>query len=187
MTTNTFVPFVLYISLHLSPASHSTHFCPLLCFFAPNIAHIFPQMPWADYNSSSALPLSPLTPSRCCVGSVINDIDTALDSWLHRASCWTTYWANTHIHVNKYTLAHTKHKQPKERYDSKYYWVCSIKSLFRGQVLAEPPPPPPSEREQGRALCPWISLELWLAASVPCRKKKTLLVSFYTPSGRTLF
>lgn len=105
MTTNTFVPFVLCISLHLSPASHSSHFCPLLCFFAPNIAHIFPQMPWADYNSSSALPLSPLTPSRCCVGSVINDIDTALDSWLHRASCWTTYWDDTHIRVNKYTLA----------------------------------------------------------------------------------
>lgn len=34
-----------------------------------------------------------------CVGFVINDIDSAPDSWLHRAGCWTTYWDNTHTHT----------------------------------------------------------------------------------------
>lgn len=180
MTTNTFVPFVLYISLHLSPASHSSHVCPLLRFFAPNIAHIFPQMPWADYNSSLALSLSPLTPSRCRVGSVINGTDAALDSWLHRASCWTTYW-DTHANKNTQNTNSPRKGMTPNITGS----AAPLNHSLGVRCLLNAPPHPTPIRET-KALCPWISLEVLLAASVQKKKSWQTMAHFFALKKMTL-
>lgn len=137
-------------------------------------------MPRSDYNSSLALSLSLLTPALRCVGSVINDIDTALDSWLHRAGCWTTYWDNTHIHTHKYTQKHTN--SLRRGMTQNVTWGCSIKSLFQGQVLVNAFQKLPSGRGQDRARCS-VSLDITESPAVnssSCTKPGTTAINYFS-------
>lgn len=83
------------------PSCHlSLNFMRLL-----HISWILPSVSFTDYNSGAGSFAAPslLAASLCCVGPVINDISTALDSWLHRAGCWTTHWDNNSVCPGKYT------------------------------------------------------------------------------------